>query len=306
MQNLKTITLSLVIGIALAGGLTFAAISPPWDTDTWHSPSEWISNGATISAQKIAENFEYLLSLHGDSCTASNKMIMRFNEGVTEYCDGVNWVNAVTYAWSTASWSVCSSVDDSVCGTRANRLFPGTYSVDGHTISASATLSGYPVYNAFNGSAGGGFSMWSSGYSLPAWIQYQFPIAITLGSYTITPRSVYSGVHQHAPIDWTFSGSMDGTNWSIIDTKVGQSFAVSTPRTFNITPAQSFTHYRLRTTKTTSSGSYNAFDLGELSFVAQCEYTQTRVVTCQDSNGYIVDEVNCTETKPEVIQSCVL
>ncbi len=64
MKMLKTIlsktsylALSLVVGIALAAGITFAA----W-TATWHDPNDWAQSGKTISAQEIAENFEYLYS----------------------------------------------------------------------------------------------------------------------------------------------------------------------------------------------------------------------------------------------------
>jgi hypothetical protein len=66
MKTLKTIlsktsylTLSLALGLFLAAGITFAA----WATNQWHDTNDWVHTGQTISAQKIAENFEYLYSM---------------------------------------------------------------------------------------------------------------------------------------------------------------------------------------------------------------------------------------------------
>ncbi len=105
MQSLKTLTYSLIIGLTLAGGITFAA----WATNVWNPTDDWIQDGSAISAQKIAENFEYLLSLHGNNCTVYNEKIMRFNDGVAEYCNGTDWVLAVAYEWNISDWGVCSS-----------------------------------------------------------------------------------------------------------------------------------------------------------------------------------------------------
>lgn len=49
MQNLKTLTLSLIIGVTLAAGVTFAAIN-----------TSWIQDGATISADSIKDALDDL------------------------------------------------------------------------------------------------------------------------------------------------------------------------------------------------------------------------------------------------------
>lgn len=67
MQNIKVLILSLLIGVTLAASITYAA----WSTNTWHDPNSWISNGATISAQKIAENFAYLKARVGSTPTCT-------------------------------------------------------------------------------------------------------------------------------------------------------------------------------------------------------------------------------------------
>ncbi|GEM_PF-7099818 len=62
MQKLKTLTLSLIIGLALAGTVTAAAV--------WQGTS-WITDGATISASKIKSNLEHMYNQLGPSHTAS-------------------------------------------------------------------------------------------------------------------------------------------------------------------------------------------------------------------------------------------
>lgn len=56
IQNLKTIIPSLIIGLTLSAGVTFAA----WATDVWNPTDNWVADGGVISAQKLAENLEYL------------------------------------------------------------------------------------------------------------------------------------------------------------------------------------------------------------------------------------------------------
>ncbi len=114
MRNLKTITLSLCIGVLFAGGAVFAV----WDKNTWHG-TDWVADGARVGAMEFAENFEYLLGLQGGNCTEYSKTSVRYHDGTLEYCDGITWINtevsenitstAVSATWYGTSWIESSS-----------------------------------------------------------------------------------------------------------------------------------------------------------------------------------------------------
>jgi hypothetical protein len=105
-HNIKSTILSLVVGLFLAAGITYA-----WNA-TWHGTS-WISSGETISAQKVAENFEYLKAqissadsiwaLNGTSAyyTGGNVGVGRSNPTVAlEVGDGTGWEQFVVHGVS--------------------------------------------------------------------------------------------------------------------------------------------------------------------------------------------------------------
>ncbi len=158
MQKLKTLIFSFIIGITFAGGITFAS----WATNVWHDPDTWISNGATISAQKIAENFEYLkariVSLDSDiKVSAKNSMNIVLN---TEWQDVatviINTVNDdVIHVYGQASVHV-PYADGSHLFLRAviNNTDIGIYSRESthYTRAASMSLVGSwvpPVSGAY-------------------------------------------------------------------------------------------------------------------------------------------------------------
>ncbi len=52
VQNLKTLTISLLLGLILASGITFA-------TTIWKGTS-WVISNEPVSAENIKSNFDYL------------------------------------------------------------------------------------------------------------------------------------------------------------------------------------------------------------------------------------------------------
>ena len=54
------------------------------------------------------------------------------------------------------------------------------------------------------------------------WYQLTFPTPIVLGAYTITSAN---DAPERDPKDWKLQGSNDLTNWTVLDTKAGQSFS---------------------------------------------------------------------------------
>lgn len=59
------------------------------------------------------------------------------------------------------------------------------------------------------------------GYDGKAWIQYEAPTAITVGSYALSSGSGLDA----APSAWTIQGSNDGTNWTTLDERSDETFS---------------------------------------------------------------------------------
>ncbi|SEL81302.1 F5/8 type C domain-containing protein [Paenibacillus sp. cl141a] len=56
---------------------------------------------------------------------------------------------------------------------------------------------------------------------LSGWIRYDFPRAVAIGQYTIVPFGGTGGVGVN-PKSWTFEGSNDGVNWTMLDNRNNQ------------------------------------------------------------------------------------
>ena len=96
-------------------------------------------------------------------------------------------------------------------------------------------------------------------YRPQLWLRYQMTRPTIITSYVITSGDLASG---YDPKDWTFEGSLDGFNWTALDTRTNQTFSgrgVTNPYTFsNTTP---YLYYRLNIS--TSQGK-EATQLSEL------------------------------------------
>ncbi|MBB4689067.1 ThuA domain-containing protein [Amycolatopsis jiangsuensis] len=78
------------------------------------------------------------------------------------------------------------------------------------------------------------------------WVAYQMSAPITVNSYTLVSGNDYAG---RDPKDWTLQGSDDGTTWTDLDTRTGETFADrQQTRTFPVTGAKAYAHYRLNIT----------------------------------------------------------
>jgi hypothetical protein len=76
---------------------------------------------------------------------------------------------------------------------------------------ASSEQASYPAFNAF-----GGADRWMpTQNTLTGWLSYEFPTAMKIKGYRLLGHSSW----QTLPKDWTFEGSNDGTNWTILDTQ---------------------------------------------------------------------------------------
>ena len=92
----------------------------------------------------------------------------------------------------------------------------------------------------------------------PAWLQYQFTTAKVVTKYVIYPRVSNNG---QAPSAWTFQGSMDGVNWTVLDTQSGKTFSGDAAQSFRIYNVVPYLYYKLNMT---AGGSSNYVSIGEL------------------------------------------
>lgn len=126
----------------------------------------------------------------------------------------------------------------------------------GIASASSAMSTSYSAWRAFDKVVtGNGWETTSSN----GWLQYEFTQPIRIVKYSIYPRVNFTS---SAPKDWTFEGSNDGTNWTVLDTQVNISNWVNgIAKNYNIINNIEYKNYRLNIS---SSNSYSGIKLGEL------------------------------------------
>lgn len=101
-------------------------------------------------------------------------------------------------------------------------------STTGATFTDSSSLSGYPVSNALDGSNS---TLWHvDGSPSSAWIQVQFPSAVSISAFSITPRS-----DQNDRLDaFTLQASNGSSTWTTIYTgsNLASDWSQGTTKTF--------------------------------------------------------------------------
>lgn len=97
-----------------------------------------------------------------------------------------------------------------------------TIATTGGTASASTAYPGQPASNAFDGNAS---TFWLTNGGAPHWIQYQFPSAVDIASFTLTNPS--GGNDPHCPMDFQLQFSDNGSTWTTLYTWLGAGFGSS-------------------------------------------------------------------------------
>ena len=82
------------------------------------------------------------------------------------------------------------------------------------------------------------------GFDPAGWFQLKFANPVAVGAYTFTSANDASG---RDPKNWILKGSNDGTNWTNVDTRTGESFAAraQTNRYEIAGTPQAYTYYRV-------------------------------------------------------------
>ena len=110
-------------------------------------------------------------------------------------------------------------------------------------------------------------SGWGNNQVLPAWLQYNFGAG---NSKTIVKYSLYRDSHQtggwvsnnYSPRNWTFEGSNDGANWTVLDTQINQQISLNAAKTeFSFTNNTAYQYYRINISSAVSGSWVNITEM---------------------------------------------
>lgn len=133
--------------------------------------------------------------------------------------------------------------DNVIPAMTSNSTPSGIASADSEFSSSQA------IWHAFDHSVSGYDYAWqSANTSLPHWIGYEFTSAKKITKYIITAS--VSGCERAAPKSWTFEGSNDGINWTVLDTRSDvANWGASEKRSYLVNNNNGYKKYRIVITK---------------------------------------------------------
>ncbi|WP_454812193.1 discoidin domain-containing protein [Labrys neptuniae] len=150
------------------------------------------------------------------------------------------------------------------------------------TAAASGTALGAP-WSAFDRDAG---TAWHSDSGAQAWLSYTFPASHIIVGYAVqatTQLVTSTPVTDRAPKSWTFEGSNDGMNWTVLDSQYAQSnWSAGEARYFRFTNITAYIGYRLNVTSN-NGGQY--VTIGELAFTEEPVAAPAVTITASSTVG---------------------
>ncbi|TXS57356.1 GH92 family glycosyl hydrolase [Streptomyces sp. t39] len=103
------------------------------------------------------------------------------------------------------------------------------------------------------------------GFEPTAWVEFDTAAPVKVATYALTSANDHA---ERDPRDWTLKGSVNGTDWTVLDTRSGETFAKRfETKTYGIgTPSEvtAYAHYRLEITK--NNGASDATQLADVQF----------------------------------------
>jgi len=148
-------------------------------------------------------------------------------------------------------------------------------------IASSQNAPGQQAAYAFDGIMS---TRWVTSANGPGWIQYDYGTnnQKTVTGYTLTSASDNP---QKDPKDWQFQGSNNGTSWTTLDTRSGQTFATRLlAKSFTFSNTTPYRFHRLNITAN-SGGSTYGLHLQEISFNVSGETMGSGWVVTDTANG---------------------
>ncbi|WP_145413291.1 discoidin domain-containing protein [Paenibacillus xylanexedens] len=115
------------------------------------------------------------------------------------------------------------------------------------TVTVSSTLSNFQGWLVFDRLVSTGSSSWIAN-GKTGWLEYDFNLGNEkiIGGYTILQESDIA----RSPKSWTFEGSNDGTNWTILDTRVNiTNWTLNIKKSFSFSNTNFYRKYRINVTE---------------------------------------------------------
>jgi len=228
-------------------------------TVSWTAPTVLAQTPITDYTVQYSTNSGSSWTTVSRSASTATSAVVTGLTNETSYVFRVAAVNGV----GTGSYSTASSA-----ATPASYVFRAipvlTSATSSGVASASATLNTQlQAWRAFDKTTINDNTYYASpGNCVGHWIQYDFGSGVysNIGGYSITSRynteygdSTYG--ESQAPVSWTFSGSNNGTDFVVLDTRTNyQSFTSNgQPRTFTLSAAANYRIFRWTWTANTPS-----------------------------------------------------
>jgi|GEM_PF-3366986 len=165
-------------------------------------------------------------------------------------------------------------------------LIPAMTSNDNGNIQISASTqysSTYAPFKAFDGIISGSANRWVTAYNYrTGWLQVQFKSgAKVVKKYSI--RCIDGSNIGQAPKDWTFEGSHDRINWTILDQQANQiNWSSAEKREFEISNTNAYPYYRINIT---ANNGETAVSITEMELFEKIEYGDVKVYTATSSDN---------------------
>ena len=142
---------------------------------------------------------------------------------------------------------------------KISELFTSPTSTNGHVVESSENYSSsLSEWRAFDGSSTNS-SCWAVLPNRSAWLSYKFPTPQLINRYKIFPNGLFLA---QSPKTWTFEGSNNKTDWTIIDAKENITGWTVDGLAFNFHNKSKFLYYRINISQ--FSGATDAGSIGEL------------------------------------------
>ena len=123
----------------------------------------------------------------------------------------------------------------------------------GIATSSSNYDGNYVAWMAFNRNQATNYG-WLSNNIPTAWLKYQFPSAMTIIKYTIKGYAASQANMTYMPKAWTFEGSNNDVNWTVLDTQTNQTgWLQSEKRSYSFSNSTSYLYYRLNITQSNAT-----------------------------------------------------